>query len=264
MKTFGSERAGTGTAEWSEVNENICIGCPHNCLYCYAATNANWHGYRKRNDWTREALTKRADITSYPARDGVIMFPSTHDVTPFNLAAYIRVALLMLNKGNKLLIVSKPHLECVEKMCSKFACFKDQILFRFTIGSMNAGTCKFWEPGAPSPQERVNCLRVAQGVGYRTSVSIEPILGGIQHAMEVIESVFPYVTDTIWVGKMNKARSRVPAEFRPQVIAVETAQNDDAIMALVGTYEHDPKIKWKDSIKEVIERNRPVDNDSNK
>jgi DNA repair photolyase len=85
MKQFDESRSGTGTKEWAEVTENIQIGCSNNCLYCYAAHNANRYGLRKRSEWATESLTKRADIKSYPARDGVVMFPSTHDITPFNL-----------------------------------------------------------------------------------------------------------------------------------------------------------------------------------
>ena len=74
MNTFDEQREGTGTHEWAEVTENISRGCPHDCLYCYAAQNAKRFKLRDRADWKREELTKRAYITSYPARDGVIMF----------------------------------------------------------------------------------------------------------------------------------------------------------------------------------------------
>jgi len=89
---FDADRKGTGTAEWAEVTENICRGCANNCLYCYAAHNANRFGLRHRDCWHDEALTKRALITSYPAREGVVMFPSSHDITPYNVEDYIRVA----------------------------------------------------------------------------------------------------------------------------------------------------------------------------
>lgn len=155
---FDANRKGTGTAEWAEVTENICRGCRSNCLYCYAAHNANRFKLRQRNEWEREELTKRALMTSYPARDGVVMFPSSHDITLFNLEAYIRVARLILKKGNRLLIVTKPRMECIEAIMSEFPQGKDQILFRFTIGSTNEATCAFWEPGAPSPAERLALL----------------------------------------------------------------------------------------------------------
>lgn len=255
--SFDSERKGTGTAEWAEVTENICRGCPNNCLYCYAAHNANRFKQRSRSDWEREEFTKRADMTSYPARDGVVMFPSSHDITPFNLEVYIRIARLILQKGNRLLIVSKPRMECIYAIMSEFADYKDRILFRFTIGSMATATCNFWEPGAPSPGERVACLRAAFELGFRTSVSIEPMLAGIGMVERVIDACERYVTDTIWIGKMNKIRTRVSAEHADAVENIEWLQRDSEILRMFRYYDGSDKVRWKDSIKEVVAKIAP-------
>ena len=201
---FDDKRTGTGTAEWAEVTENICRGCSNNCLYCYAAHNANRFNLRSRDEWSREELTKRANISSYPARNGVVMFPSSHDITPFNLDAYIRVAKLILEKGNKLLIVSKPRLECIENILYAFDRWKDQILFRFTIGTINDEVSRFWEPGAPLPGERIACLYMAFDSGFQTSVSIEPMLSGIFGAEDVFHVVGKYVTETVSIALMKR------------------------------------------------------------
>ncbi len=252
---FNSERKGTGTAEWAEVNENICRGCVNNCLYCYAAANAKRFKLRDRDQWHVEEFTKRAAMKSYPARKGVIMFPSAHDITPFNVAEYIRVATLMLEKGNQLLIVSKPRTECVKKMVAAFAEYKKQILFRFTIGTMSETTSLFWEPGAPLPTERVECLYMAYSNGFRTSVSIEPMLSGVQGVENVVLEVQPFVTDTIWIGKMNKTRLRVDMNIPENVKAVgyiDHCQNDREIMILHERNKDNGMIRWKDSIKAVV------------
>lgn len=254
MNVFDNERAGTGTKEWAEVTENIQIGCANGCLYCYAAHNSNRFGKRDRSDWCREELTKRAEMKSYPAREGVVMFPSTHDITPFNLDVYIRVALLMLNKGNSLLIVSKPRFGCVFRMMEAFKGFEKQILFRFTMGTVDHSVSYLWEPGAPLPKERRECLGIAFSHGFRTSVSIEPMLEGYQMTEILVGWVRQFVTDTIWIGKMNKARLRVPSEFRDRVVEIERLQSDDQIMALYEWFKDDPMIRWKDSIKEVVAR----------
>jgi DNA repair photolyase len=253
MKTFEANRTGTGTAEWAETTFNICRGCRHNCRYCYAASNAHQFGWRNRMEWEREELTANASIKSYPAKQGVIMFPSSHDITPGNVDAYIRVALLMLAKGNSLLIVSKPRLECVNKMLDAFITFKAQILFRFTIGSVDHALTSFWEPGAPSPFERRDCLRAAHGAGYSTSVSIEPMLSGHNETISVVAMVKTWVTDTIWIGKMNKAALRVVG-CRKEVADIKWLQRDAEIIELYVTLVGDPMIRWKDSIREVIER----------
>jgi DNA repair photolyase len=255
-QTFDAARKGTGTHEWAERTENIARGCPHNCLYCYAAQNAKRFKLRDRADWPREELTARANLTSYPARDGVIMFPSAHDITPFNVEAYLRVAKLMLAKGNKLLIVSKPHYAVIARLCTELSAYKALILFRFTIGTIDEATALHWEPGAPTPDERIKALALAHSNGYRTSVSAEPLLGGLATA-QTLEAVRPYVTDTVWIGKMNKIRARVDmadpaAASRAQDI--ERAQTDGHILALVDSLGDDELVRWKDSVLEVIAR----------
>ena len=127
IQNFDLDRQGTGTAEWAEFNANICEGCSNNCLYCYAAQMAIRFKRRKRADWALEKLTKQAEITKYPLRDGVVMFPSSHDITPFTLEAFIKVAKLILTKGNRLLIVSKPRRGCIERLIAELALWNEQM-----------------------------------------------------------------------------------------------------------------------------------------
>lgn len=253
---FDADRKGSGTMEWAEVTENICRGCPNNCLYCYAANNADRFGQRDRKDWSREEFTKRAEMKSYPARDGVVMFPSSHDITPFNVDACVRVMRLILKAGNRLLVVSKPRLACVGKVIEGIKPWREQILFRFTIGSTNESCCAFWEPGAPAPVERIASLFAAHRCGFRTSVSIEPMLEGTAGAVDVVRTVKPFVTDTIWIGKMNKVRTRVSPRHATAARRIAEWQSDDSILELHSILRGDPTIRWKESIKEVLAKHR--------
>jgi DNA repair photolyase len=115
---------------------------------------------------------------------------------------------------------------------------------------MNDATCSFWEPGAPEPLERICCLEDAFDLGFKTSVSIEPILGNISNAVDVVGRCHSLVTDTIWIGKMNKVRLRCADPACMKII--EDAQRDADIMRLYSYYWDDPKVRWKDSIKMVI------------
>ena len=254
MTEFDASRTGTGTKEWAEHVHNIQVGCSNGCLYCYAAHNANRFKLRDRSDWNREELTAKANIATYPARKGVIMFPSSHDITDFNVDVYIRSAKLMLAKGNRLLIVTEPRLSCTDKLIRELEEWKEQILFRFTIGTLDANVSKFWEPGAPIPAERTACLRLAYNYGFNTSVSVEPLLGGIITALDVVEAVEEHVTDTIWVGKMNGVRTCVPSEYHGEAGKIETMQSDQLMLKLYARLRSHPKIRWKDSIREVVTR----------
>lgn len=94
------------------------------------------------DNWKEEEVNWEAYNKSIRNREGYIMFPSTHDITPEHL----------------------------------FTEYKEQILFRFTIGSKNSNTLNFWEPNAPDYNERKKALVYAFEVGYQTSISCEPML----------------------------------------------------------------------------------------
>lgn len=257
MATFDSDRAGFGTAEWADINENIARGCAHNCLYCYASHSAiKRFRQREPGDWQREELTRKAFIECYPKRVGkTIMFPSAHDLTPYTIEPAIRVLKLMLDAGNEVLIVSKPHLDCTVLLLAELAPYKEQIMLRFTIGTLRDDAAAFWEPGAPRPSERVAALKCAFGAGFRMSVSCEPLLGGKEDAMATVATVRPYVTNSIWIGRMNKIRERVDMSTPQHVAAVEAielAQSDSEMLALHDGLKDDPLIRWKDSIKAVL------------
>jgi len=167
----------------------------------------------------------------------------------------------ILEAGNEVLIVSKPHLVCIKAICKEFEKYKDKILFRFTIGSADDAVLKFWEPNAPGFKERLACLKLAYKKGFGASVSCEPMLDN--NIDKVIKKCSPYVTETIWVGKINHligvtGRGRLdfnghndPATLAKAEELVEW-QSDENILKLVERYKNNPMIRWKESIKRII------------
>ncbi len=248
----------TGTREWSNASYNIGRGCCHNCLYCYArqmAQDYGWIGGPQR--WATEAMKeKKAPI---PRKKGVVMYPTMHDISPYYLDASIAAIKALIAAENKVLVVTKPHYDCVVKLCEGLAEHKHRILFRFTIGTLDTALAKLWEPGAPSPAERLGCLVWAHAQGFATSVSMEPMLAGKDDAIATYRSIDPWVTEKIWFGKMNQVDERV-AKTTPAIAAacrlIQDQQSDEEILELVAALADQPKIQWKDSIKEVIARSR--------
>ena len=139
-----------GTREWAAVNVNIQTGCEHDCLYCYAKCMGIRFGRTATGKWKTPRLRRNMVEKGYRKRRGTIMFPTTHDITQANLDACLVVLKKMLAAGNDLLVVSKPHLECVKRLCNELDAYKNRILFRFTIGSADATVLSFWEPHAPA------------------------------------------------------------------------------------------------------------------
>ena len=184
------------------------------------------------------------------------MFPSTHDITTKHLDLAIDFLCRLLANGNKVLIVSKPSYLCIKQICDTFGSYKNNILFRFTIGSTNSKTLKFWEPNAPDYNERKQALIYAYDAGYQTSLSCEPMLDN--KIDKVIDDLLPYITDAIWLGKMNFAIRRLRTnghlDKENQAAAEQLLewQNDTAMNNLYKKYKDNPQIKWKESIKKIV------------
>jgi len=243
----------SGTKEWAQHNVNCWLGCEHRCRYCYARANAlrfkqiestgEWGlGYNRRNA-TNPPFGKK-----YPGR---VMFPSTHDITPRTLGRCYGTLCRLLEAGNDVLIVSKPHREVIEWLCAALSHYRDQITWRFTLGAMEPETLAYWEPGAPPPAERLYCLAHAFYGGYRTSVSCEPLLTG--DYMRLFDAVEPYVTDTIWFGRLNRLRNNViPGTDEERIRQVEHWQADGVIRCIFADLQDEPKVRWKESYKKVL------------
>jgi DNA repair photolyase len=228
-----NDRVVHGTGEWADATHNIHTGCEHDCGYCYAKamavrfkrpTPAEWSDPRPR---TQEAIDAIPDGSG-----GRIMLPSTHDITLENLDACVLVLKSILKPGNEVLIVSKPHLVCVERLCAELAEYRDQIAFQVTIGSADDTVLTLWEPGAPPFAERLASLKYAYDKGFETSVSCEPMLDA--NIAAVVEAVAPYVTDAIWLGRANRLRHALALtypgdeEMRSHADALTATRDDDA------------------------------------
>ena len=250
-----------GTQEWAASNVNIQKGCEHSCLYCYGQSMSVKFGRTKGNAWTSPVINPDKVARGYCKRRGTVMFPSSHDITTANLDSCLAVLKKMLAAGNDVLVVSKPHLECVKRLCRELEAYKDQILFRFTIGSADDAVLAFWEPHAPTYGERLACLRWAFRHGYKTSVSCEPMLD--DNIQQVIDDTRSFVTDSIWLGRVNNLRSALcrnaPGNQAASAKADEllALQTNKWVKALYETHKHDPLIKYKDSIKKIVGLDRP-------
>ena len=249
-----------GTGEWADKNINIQTGCEHDCRYCYAKCMAIRFGRSTTESWCKPVL--RPEPIKIRKNKGMIMFPSTHDITPRNIDTCIAALNKLLVVGNKVLIVSKPHLKCVKRMCRELDGYKEQVLFRFTIGSTSNATLAYWEPGAPEFQERLESLKWAHAQGYRTSISCEPMLDNKIKAL--VKKVEPFVTDAIWFGRINRLRQRLaincPAdqEARQKADALIALWPNEAVIKLHAAVGDNPKIRWKDGLKKVLGIQQPT------
>ena len=248
--------------EWtiSRNNVNFSTGCTNNCLYCYGrympfanklSKMAKAEG--KEYNWGEAKIRGKDVKKSQSLRDGRVGFPTSHDITPENLNEYLTVLGKLLKAGNEVMIITKPNFECINYICQTSSFFRDKILFRFTITAKSADVLKFWEPNAPSYEERTQALKYAFENGFQTSVSMEPMLE-FDCAQEMVEDMMPFITDALWFGKMNHIKSfdSPDEKLKEELKKVEDGQSDKNIKLLYSIYKDNPKIKWKLAYKELL------------
>lgn len=254
---ISKEQSDKGVGEWAGYRCNIGTGCSHGCLYCFAENFATRFHRVDGSDGWREEVARDVSTADCKKYSEPIMFPTTHDVTPEYLPAYRCHLYNILSAGNTVVIVSKPHEESIRAICTEFSSFRNNMTFRFSIGGLDNEAMRIWEPGTPALTERLKCLRLAFELGFRTSISAEPMLGNRLDAEQLYYVVEPFVTEDIWFGKMNNA-GRLKKNGDPEIVRrvneLTSTQSDAEILQLVETLNGLPKVAWKDSIKDVIKK----------
>lgn len=99
---------------------------------------------------------------------------------------------------------------------------------------------------------------------YQTSVSCEPMLDG--HIQAVIKATKPYVADSIWLGLANRLHHafaiNCPGDRDLKTLAMANRliwiMTEGFIHSLYRRYRGNTVIKFKDSIKKIIEIPRPT------
>jgi DNA repair photolyase len=244
-----------GTREWAPNTVNCCTGCSHDCVYCYAkAREISRFKRMTPSEWPMERIRNHDVNKKHKKYNGQVMFPSTHDITPNNLKACLTVLKNLLNAGNQMLVVSKPHFECIKAICESFEPFKNKILFRFTIGACDDQILSYWEPNAPCYDERKKCLIYAYQAGFRTSVSVEPMLDSA-NIDALVSELLPYVTHSIWIGTMNHLKRFGKGSdmiLRQAIEDIKRGQSDVIIKSIYERHKDNPLIRWKAEIKKVV------------
>ncbi|WP_054030174.1 radical SAM protein [Desulfatitalea tepidiphila] len=247
--------------DWTESknNFNICVGCKNDCVYCYMKDmNVGRQKKKQPEDWSNWEIRQQKVDAPQNLRNGLVGFPSSHDIFPEILDPYLFVLGKMLRAGNEVLVVTKPNLACISTICAVSQFFKDKIIFRFTIGAMNDAILKIWEPNAPSYEERKACLECAFKQGFRTSISMEPPLD-VPNIPKLIEDVRPFVNNDIWLGTMNhidSIRKWADESFSKEIERIKNEQSPEILQSIYEKYKDDALIKWKTDAVKIFQGNQ--------
>ena len=255
----GLNKITSGTKAWANSNVNLFFGCEHDCRYCYAKKMAIRFKRKTEETWKVMELNQKMLEKNFKKRKGRVMFPSSHDILPEYMEQCFIILKRLLKVENTVLITTKPHLSVIQELCEEFIPYKRLIQFRFTITSLNNDLLKFWEPGAPTFEERFEALKNAKSLGYKTSVSIEPFLD--QNPIPLVKKLKPYITESIWLGKMNYIKRN---DFKNHEIsfykAIRQNYTRENLQTIVNQLKRHDKIRFKDSIRNYFPNLLVLDN----
>lgn len=245
----GKRKITSGTKEWADHNVNCIKGCANNCRYCYAKMMAKRFGRCTEETWKDMEIQQDMVEKKFRKFNGRVMFPSSHDIVdiPEVKAACFTVIEKLLKVGNELLITTKPKPSIMKGIIDQFNSYNSQMQFRFTITSSNDQLLLFWEPNAPTFEDRLESLIYAFKEGFKTSVSIEPFLD--YEPQNLVNKIAPYVTESIWLGPMNYIpRNNIPEEDMPQYNKIRKNYEISHLKAIYEDLKDFPKIRFKDSM----------------
>lgn len=195
----------TGKArEYSPLALNVYTGgCDHGCEYCFCKGIGSWGLTAKPRK-----LKGLEDCASRAKRQVMLSFMSD----PYCLAELkhrdTRFCLGVLSTARcSVAILSKGGNRCLEDL-STFQAWPDgRVKVGATLTFLSRDRSLAMEPGAASPDERLDTLRQLHEAGIKTWASIEPVIDE-KESLAVIARSLPFV-DGYKVGKLNHRKSNV-------------------------------------------------------
>lgn len=166
-----------------KLSLNPYTGCSHACLYCYI-TSYIPRGFQCRPK--RDLLRKlERDLERLKGRPLISMSNSSDPYPPQERELLLtRSCLERLVGRARVLVVTKSDLVLRDlDLLSRLPC-----AVSLTLTTLKPGLAKRLEPGAPSPQKRLEALRKLSEAGIPTSLRLDPLIPGLNEG-EVEEIV---------------------------------------------------------------------------
>lgn len=251
--TGNNRKRTSGTKEWADFNVNCISGCANDCRYCYAKLMAKRFNRATEETWKDMVIREKFLTKKFRKYPGRVMFPSSHDIVDIPEVKEVCLTVLknLLDADNEVLVTMKPNLNVTKDIVARFEEFKETMQFRFTITSNNNAILSFWEPNAPSYEERLESLILAYKEGYKTSVSVEPFLD--DDPVPLIKDLSPFITESIWIGPMNHMpRKNIADEDVPEYERIRHTKHRENLQRIHDELIDVPNIRFKDSMKIIL------------
>jgi DNA repair photolyase len=204
LKLLLGQAARGRAGEYAPLAVNLYRGCGHGCIYCYApeATFIDRQEFIKATprQGIIEKLGKDAPQASLDGHKGNVLLCFTCDpYQPIDITYQLtRQAIEILHKnGFNVTILTKGG----KRAERDFDLLRPGDEFATTLTFLDEQKSLQWEPGAASPEERIESLRKAHELGIKTWVSLEPVIEPAK-SIEIIRQTHTFV-DLFKMGLLN-------------------------------------------------------------
>lgn len=225
--------------EYAKLAANLYRGCIHGCQYCFAPSvlrisATEFHDPTKikpRKDVLKHLQKDATKLRDQGCNDNVLLSFTTDSYQIMDEALLLtRRAIQILNSNDIGVTILTKGGKLAERDFDILSLDRRN-QFGVTLTCLNELQSKEWEPGAAPPQERINSLKKAHGMGIYTYVSFEPVLEPV--------SVFLLIRDTAdfvdfyKIGKLNYHPHSKTIDwplFRGNVVGILHAYDKDFML----------------------------------
>lgn len=178
---------------------NPYVGCSHRCVYCYARFMGRFTGHVGEQwgtylDWKINALELlKKEAPKIKKKGGVVIIGSVTDCyqpTENRLTLTRQCLKIFLEHQIPISILTKSALVKRDfDLLKQFDCCELGV----SISILDEQQWKILEPGASSPQERINILKEAFSLGLNTYAFLGPIHPFLTNLEKIFNGVAPFV-----------------------------------------------------------------------
>lgn len=202
-------RPGGRALEYSLLAINIYKGCPHGCFYCFARKMMkSFSGGDFDKPVPRAGLLDSLidQAPRYFGTDERVLLCFTCDpYQPLDDKEKLTRSVIKVLKENNIhfQILTKGGLRATRD----FDLYQDGDAFATTLTYADKYESAANEPGAASPTERIEAIRIAHERGIETWASLEPVMD-VEQTLALIRMTHEFV-DLYKIGKLNHFGSEI-------------------------------------------------------
>jgi DNA repair photolyase len=165
---------------------NPYTGCTHGCLYCYI-TSYIPRAFEVR---TKKGLLRKVkrDLKRIPLDRPISLSNSSDPYPPMETELRITRRILEMFKEKQVSVQIVTKSDIVARDADLLAEFPSVVAFSLT--TLDEELTKKLEPGAPSPERRIEAMGRLKDRGIPVVARVDPIVPGLNDAQESLEALF--------------------------------------------------------------------------